>query len=346
MQDKDDVAAHSSSLYRVSHIVIVDLLIITCYTFITLLFNRRETLGVLVGKRDYILDTEELRAWIRVLEEPAGYGYAEMEPSDCPVKYEPSVGEPSTRAGMPGELRPESLTQHGSGAGSGLSEVVQQGVLAEETTYSEHFVSPTPPSSLARLREENAGLEGHCRVTQACCDHIPSLVQGVLDLVKAISSNTSVAPVTMSAASEPIKRASTNKQIDVEKSPQQKKRLRPTTTITTGTQSRLIRVRDAPRYLGMDKNRFNAEVRPNLTEIVIGLQGIAFDRLDLDCWADDYKIRNGRPGKQKGTNKLWDEKQSPVSSIARGSGTSTKLSEEDAFAKALVKAKSNARKSI
>ena len=39
---------------------------------------------------------------------------------------------------------------------------------------------------------------------------------------------------------------------------------------------RLIRFRDAPRYLGMDRNRFNAEVRPHLTEIPIGIAG---DRL-------------------------------------------------------------------
>ncbi len=60
---------------------------------------------------------------------------------------------------------------------------------------------------------------------------------------------------------------------------------------------RLIRLRDAPRYLGMDPNRFNAEVRPYLVEIPIGKQGIAFDRLDLDAWVDQYKDRNGRPGK-------------------------------------------------
>ena len=32
----------------------------------------------------------------------------------------------------------------------------------------------------------------------------------------------------------------------------------------------LIRYRDAPRYLGMDRNRFNIEVRPFLVEIPIG----------------------------------------------------------------------------
>ncbi len=55
---------------------------------------------------------------------------------------------------------------------------------------------------------------------------------------------------------------------------------------------RLIRFRDAPRYLGMDRNRFNAEVRPYVTEIPIGSQGIAFDRLDLDAWVEQYKSRN------------------------------------------------------
>ena len=43
----------------------------------------------------------------------------------------------------------------------------------------------------------------------------------------------------------------------------------------------------------MDRNRFNAEVRPYLVEIQVGKQGIAFDRLDLDAWVDHYKSRNG-----------------------------------------------------
>jgi hypothetical protein len=47
---------------------------------------------------------------------------------------------------------------------------------------------------------------------------------------------------------------------------------------------RFLRLRDAPAYLGMDKNRFNREVRPAMTVINIGKQGIAFDRLDLDAW--------------------------------------------------------------
>lgn len=58
---------------------------------------------------------------------------------------------------------------------------------------------------------------------------------------------------------------------------------------------RLIRLRDAPAYIGMDRHRFNHEVRPILTEIPIGSQGIAFDRLDFDAWVDDYKQCSGRP---------------------------------------------------
>ena len=49
-----------------------------------------------------------------------------------------------------------------------------------------------------------------------------------------------------------------------------------------GIEPRIIRFRDASHYLGMDRNRFNAEVRPYLTEVPIGSQGIGFDRLELD----------------------------------------------------------------
>ncbi|TLY47849.1 MAG: hypothetical protein E6K54_05570 [Gammaproteobacteria bacterium] len=60
-------------------------------------------------------------------------------------------------------------------------------------------------------------------------------------------------------------------------------------------QPRLIRLRDAPNYLGMDRNRFNNEVRPFLVTIKIGQQGVAFDRLDLDQWAEGYKKQQGKP---------------------------------------------------
>jgi len=105
---------------------------------------------------------------------------------------------------------------------------------------------------------------------------------------------------------------------------------------------RLIRFRDAPHYLGMDRNRFNTEVRPYLTEIPIGTQGIAFDRLDLDAWVDQYKSRNGRPGQRQG-DQLWDAKERQGYSYGEKSGTSTKeRSTHPAvdFGKALAKLKS------
>jgi hypothetical protein len=98
---------------------------------------------------------------------------------------------------------------------------------------------------------------------------------------------------------------------------------------------RVIRFRDASRYVGMDRNRFNSEVRPFLTEIPIGIQGIGFDRLELDAWLEEYKSRNGRPGRSKGM-KSWDAKETPASSCGPGSGTSTSASSGGAFARALA----------
>jgi predicted DNA-binding transcriptional regulator AlpA len=97
---------------------------------------------------------------------------------------------------------------------------------------------------------------------------------------------------------------------------------------------RLIRLRDVPFYLGMDKNRFNKAVRPNLTEIPIGDQGIAFDRLEIDHWVDYYIQCNGRPTTPIG-EKPWDAKKHQGSPKGASAGTSTKLSKVDAFAKAL-----------
>jgi hypothetical protein len=89
----------------------------------------------------------------------------------------------------------------------------------------------------------------------------------------------------------------------------------------------------------MDRNRFNSEVRPHVTEIPIGEQGIAFDRLDLDAWADHYKSRNGRPGHSRG-ERLWDAKERQGSINALESGTSTSKQEEAAFVRALERATS------
>ncbi len=44
---------------------------------------------------------------------------------------------------------------------------------------------------------------------------------------------------------------------------------------------RLIRFREVPTYLGMDRNRFNAEVRPYLTEIPIASRALPTTDLNL-----------------------------------------------------------------
>jgi len=98
---------------------------------------------------------------------------------------------------------------------------------------------------------------------------------------------------------------------------------------------RLIRLRDAPGYLAMDKNRFNEEVRPHLIAVPIGEHGIAFDRIDLDAWVDHYKNCSGRPADRR---ELWDENASQVWSNAAKSGISTKKLTDSGFAKALEQA--------
>jgi hypothetical protein len=102
---------------------------------------------------------------------------------------------------------------------------------------------------------------------------------------------------------------------------------------------RFIRLRDAPTYLGVDRNRFNAEIRPTLTEIPIGVQGVAFDRLDLDAWADDYIRRNGRAPGRKGDS--WGISECQDSASLGTLGTSRNGSEAMArFEKARKQARS------
>jgi len=112
----------------------------------------------------------------------------------------------------------------------------------------------------------------------------------------------------------------------------------------TSIQPRIIRLRDAPAYLGMDRNRFNAEVRRFLTEIPIGKQGIGFDRLELDAWVEDYVARNGRPAR-KGVG-VWDANEHPASTNGPALGTSTSGSKGGEFARALDQVASQKRSNI
>lgn len=53
-------------------------------------------------------------------------------------------------------------------------------------------------------------------------------------------------------------------------------------------QPRILRASEAPKYLGMCRDVFNKTVRPHVREFPIGQQGIGFDRIELDQWADAY----------------------------------------------------------
>ncbi len=97
------------------------------------------------------------------------------------------------------------------------------------------------------------------------------------------------------------------------------------TTVSIALLPRLVRFRDAPGYLGMDRNRFNIEVRPFLTTIPIGQQGLAFDRLELDVWVEEYISCNGRPAKR---SELWDAKNHQACRKEAGSGGSTRKSKD------------------
>src|SRR5690606_14446039 len=59
---------------------------------------------------------------------------------------------------------------------------------------------------------------------------------------------------------------------------------------------RLIRLKDAPAYLGLDRRRFDEEVRPYLTEIrEHGRKAVRFDRIELDRYADYTVAVCGHP---------------------------------------------------
>jgi len=97
---------------------------------------------------------------------------------------------------------------------------------------------------------------------------------------------------------------------------------------------RFIRARDAHGYCGMARTLFNDTIRPKITVIPIGKQGIAFDRLEIDAALDEYKQCNGRPAEEGGRT-TWVERKHPACPKGTTSGKSTRSSTEDDFAKAL-----------
>jgi predicted DNA-binding transcriptional regulator AlpA len=108
-------------------------------------------------------------------------------------------------------------------------------------------------------------------------------------------------------------------------------------------QPRFIRARDAHSYCGMSRALFNELIRPYLTEIPIGRQGIAFDRLELDALLDDYMRCNGRPARKGG--RLWERGESRVSTRGTGFGISTSSCTDSDFARALERVTSRKQSS-
>jgi hypothetical protein len=109
---------------------------------------------------------------------------------------------------------------------------------------------------------------------------------------------------------------------------------------------RFIRAGDAYGYLGMCRDEFNKTVRPNVREFPIGKQGVGFDRLELDAWADAYveskaiekaaNQDNNRPRSERRGETIWREKQSPVSTRRAVSGKSIRSTEGSEFERALA----------
>jgi hypothetical protein len=63
---------------------------------------------------------------------------------------------------------------------------------------------------------------------------------------------------------------------------------------------RFIRHRDAPGYAGVDRNKFDADWRPYLTEIPMGPRSLVFDRLEIDALTEEHaalkaRVRSSRP---------------------------------------------------
>ncbi|WP_255251520.1 hypothetical protein [Pseudomonas indica] len=111
---------------------------------------------------------------------------------------------------------------------------------------------------------------------------------------------------------------------------------------------RILRANAAPAYLGMCRTEFNKTVRPYVREFRIGVQGIGFDREELDAWADAYIDqasieKEGATGhdhsrSERQGEKPWRKKPLAASTKGTGSGTSTRSSEVSEFRKALDQA--------
>ena len=84
---------------------------------------------------------------------------------------------------------------------------------------------------------------------------------------------------------------------------------------------RLVRLKDAPAYVGLDRRRFDEEVRPYLTEIrEEGRVAVRFDRLELDAYSVYVLEVRGRPPRRR---PLWHNEERQDSPAEGDTGGST-----------------------
>ena len=69
----------------------------------------------------------------------------------------------------------------------------------------------------------------------------------------------------------------------------------------------IVRLRDAPYYLGMNKTYFRDQVQPYLTRIRIDKKGIGFVRAELDQWIAYTQATLGQPPKSTPPWKIPDQ---------------------------------------
>ena len=104
---------------------------------------------------------------------------------------------------------------------------------------------------------------------------------------------------------------------------------------------RVIRAKHAPAYLGMCRDVFRREVKPFVTQVPIGSQGIGYDRLELDAWWEHYKESNGWPAKRNMGGSLCQngniDDQAFTGAKNANSGLSTKGGEANAYTASLTR---------
>ena len=103
-------------------------------------------------------------------------------------------------------------------------------------------------------------------------------------------------------------------------------------------QPKWVRLRDIPAYTGMDQKLFNRIVRPHLVEIRLSSKCVAFDKVDLDHWMDEYKVGNGLPPDQKGGKKSWEGRKRRVYTGETKFGISERQSVDERYLEALERA--------